>query len=64
MDLLLYQILVIKVWMPTLIVKSEDDRHIKPQWSIEFNTPLTQGLTPIYHGLHLYNVVSGWNSKN
>ena len=45
------------------IVKSEDDRHIKPQWSIEFNTPLTQGLTPIYHGLHLYNVVSGGIQK-
>ena len=45
------------------IVKHEDDRHLKPQWSIELNTPLTQGSTPIYHGLHLYNVVSGGIQK-
>ena len=45
------------------IVKHEDDRHIEPQWSIELNTPLTQGSTPIYHGLHLYNVVSGGIQK-
>lgn len=40
-----------------MIVKPKDDRHLKPQWSIKFNTPLTQGSTPIYHGLHLYYVV-------
>ena len=45
------------------IVKHEDDRQIKPQWSIELNIPLTQGSTPIYHGLHLYNVVQGGIQK-
>ena len=45
------------------IVKHEDDRQIKPQWSIELNIPLTQGSTPIYQGLHLYNVVQGGIQK-
>ena len=47
------------------IVKPEDNRQIEPQWSVKLNTPLTQGLTPIYHGLHLYNVVlSGIQKTN
>ena len=45
------------------IVKPENDRHLKLQWSIGFNTPLTQGSTPIYHGLHLYTVISGGIQK-
>ncbi|RKU25047.1 hypothetical protein C6497_16875 [Candidatus Poribacteria bacterium] len=45
------------------IVNPENNRHLKQQWSIELNTPLTQGSTPIYHGLHLYTVVSGGIQK-
>ena len=45
------------------IVKHEDERYLNLQWSIELNTPLTQGSTPIYHGLHLYTVVSGGIQK-
>lgn len=45
------------------IVNPENNRHLKLQWSIELNTPLTQGSTPIYHGLHLYTVVSGGIQK-
>ncbi len=46
-----------------LITKPQDGRNLKHQWSIEFNTPLTHGLTPIYHGLHLYSVVPGGIQK-
>lgn len=45
------------------IVKPKETKHIEPQWSIEFNTPLTHGSTPIYHGLHLYYVVQGGIQK-
>ena len=45
------------------IVKPENDRHLKSKWSIELNTPLTQGSTSIYHGLHLYTVISGGIQK-
>lgn len=45
------------------IVKPENARHLETQWSIEINSPLTQGSTPIYHGLHLYCVVSGGIQK-
>ena len=45
------------------IAKPKDDKHLNLQWSVEFNTPLTHGSTPIYHGLHLYNVVSGGIQK-
>ena len=41
------------------IAKPEDERHLNHQWTIEFNTPLTHESTPIYHGLHLFSVVSG-----
>lgn len=45
------------------ITKPQDGRNLKHQWSMEFNTPLTLGSTPIYHGLHLYSVVSGGIQK-
>ena len=45
------------------ITKPQDGRSLNHQWSIEFNTPLTHGSTPIYHGLHLYSVVSGGIQK-
>lgn len=37
--------------------------RLKNQWKIEFDTPLTYGSTPIYHGLHLYLVVLGGIQK-
>lgn len=45
------------------ITKPQDGRSLNHQWSIEFNIPLTHGSTPIYHGLHLYSVVSGGIQK-
>ena len=33
------------------------------RWSIPYNSELTYGSTPIYHGLHLYSVVSGGIQK-
>ena len=41
------------------IINIKEGINLNYQWGIEFNTPLTHGLTPIYHGLHLYSVVSG-----
>ena len=34
------------------------------RWSISFSSELTYGSTPIYHGLHLYSVVSGGIQKS
>ena len=45
------------------IINTEDSIHLYHQWGIDFNTPLTHGSTPIYHGLHLYSVVSGGIQK-
>ena len=45
------------------IVKHEDDRQLTPHFNIELNTQVTLGNTPIYHGLHLYTVVSGGVQK-
>ena len=45
------------------IVKHDDNQQLIPRWSIELNTRLTQGSTPIYHGLHLFTVVSGGIQK-
>ncbi len=45
------------------IVKQEDNRQLTPHFNIELNTQLTLGNTPIYHGLHLYTVVSGGIQK-
>ena len=42
------------------IVNTKNGIRLHHQWGIDFNnTPLTYGSTPIYHGLHLYSVVSG-----
>ena len=40
------------------IVNTENSIRLHHQWGIDFNTPSTYGSTPIYHGLHLYSVVS------
>ena len=45
------------------IVNTENSIRLHHQWGIDFNTPLTYGSTPIYHGLHLYSVVSGGIQK-
>lgn len=45
------------------IVNTKDSLRLNRQLEIEFNTPLTYGSTPIYHGLHLYSVVSGGIQK-
>ena len=45
------------------IVKGLDQEDLNLRWSISYNSELTYGLTPIYHGLHLYSVVSGGIQK-
>ena len=45
------------------IVNIENGICLHHQWGIDFNTPLAYGSTPIYHGLHLYSVVSGGIQK-
>ena len=45
------------------IVNTENSIRLHHQWGIDFNTPLTYGSTPIYHGLHLYSIVSGGIQK-
>ena len=46
-----------------MITNPEGKRHLKHQWSIEFNTPLMHGSTPIHHGLHLFSVMLGGIQK-
>lgn len=41
------------------IAKPSDQKHLSLKWSAVFDVPLTYGATPIYHGLHLFYVVSG-----
>ena len=41
------------------IANASDQRSPSLKWSIAFNKKLTYGSTPIYHGLHLFYVVSG-----
>ena len=41
------------------IANTSDQRSPSLKWSIAFNKKLTYGSTPIYHGLHLFYVVSG-----
>ena len=41
------------------IANASDQRSPSLKWSITFNRELTYGSTPIYHGLHLFYVVSG-----
>lgn len=45
------------------IINTKDSICLNRQLEIEFNTPLTYGSTPIYHGLHLHSVVSGGIQK-
>ena len=45
------------------IAKHSDQRSPSLKWSIAFNDELNYGSTPIYHGLHLYYVVSGGIQK-
>ncbi len=45
------------------IAKSSDQRSPSLKWSIPFNGELSYSSTPIYHGLHLYYVVSGGIQK-
>ena len=45
------------------IVNLKEGINLNHQWGVEFNAPLTHGLTPIHHGLHLYSVVSGGIQK-
>ena len=46
------------------IVKSEKNWTLKPEWNIKFDMSLTYSTTPIYHGLHLYYVMSGAIQKS
>lgn len=45
------------------IIYDSEQRNINLKWSIQFSEKLTYGSTPIYHGLHLYTVVSGGIQK-
>ena len=45
------------------IVNDSDQENLNLRWSISYNSKLTYGSTPIYHGLHLYSVVSGGIQK-
>ena len=45
------------------IIYDSDQRNLNLKWSIPFSEKLTYGSTPIYHGLHLYTVVSGGIQK-
>ena len=45
------------------IAKHSDQRSPSLKWSIAFNDELNYGSTPIYHGLHLYYIVSGGIQK-
>lgn len=44
-------------------VNDSNRGKVTPKWSISYNSGLTYGSTPIYHGLHLYSVVSGGIQK-
>ena len=46
------------------IVKQEKKWTLKTEWNINFDIPLTHSTTPIYHGLHLYYVMSGAIQKS
>ena len=40
------------------IENTKNGIQLNQKWVIQFNAPLTYGATPVYHGLHLYSVVS------
>ena len=46
-----------------IIANDSDQENLNLRWSISYNSELTYGSTPIYHGLHLYSVVSGGIQK-
>ena len=46
-----------------IIVNDSDQKNLNLRWSISYNSKLTYGSTPIYHGLHLYSVVLGGIQK-
>ena len=46
------------------IVRQEKKWTLKPEWNINFDIPLTHSTTPIYHGLHLYYIMSGAIQKS
>ena len=45
------------------IENTKNGIQLNQKWVIQFNAPLTYGSTLIYHGLHLYSVVSGGIQK-
>ena len=45
------------------IVNDSNQQNPNLRWSISYNSELTYGSTPIYHGLHLYSVVAGGIQK-
>ena len=45
------------------IINDSNQENLNLRWSISYNSKLTYGSTPIYHGLHLYSVVSGGIQK-
>ena len=45
------------------IVNDSNQGTLNLRWSISYNSELTYGSTPIYHGLHLYAVVPGGIQK-
>lgn len=45
------------------IANTKNSICLHHRWGIDFNTPLTYGSTPIYHGLHLYSVAFGGIQK-
>lgn len=46
------------------IVKREKKWTLKPEWNIKFDKSLNHSTTPVYHGLHLYYVMSGAIQKS
>ena len=45
------------------IIKRDQKWTLKPEWKIKFDIPLTYSATPVYHGLHIYYVMSGGLQK-
>ena len=45
------------------IVNESDQANLNWRWSTSYDSELTYGSTPIYHGLHLYSVVAGGIQK-
>ena len=45
------------------VINDSNQENLNLRWSISYNSELTYGSTPVYHGLHLYSVVSGGIQK-